>query len=423
MSEKNSILAKFIAYQQEKHLAEQQIMNQPQGCADCDMEHLKNGGEMIRRADGSYSQRGLWDNIRANKGSGKKPTKEMLEQERKIRAEYEMGGLAKFIEAGSVPVEPSSAPSPASAPAPTALSLEDQYMLTQQKYAEAQAALDAEKARIAELPAKLLANAKKKDQNNTPTRTDLAWIDEDNGRYFCSSHTCELLADSGYTVPSTYKEGDATYRAGQKFPLIPGNIQFAGLAPHLGFEPVDTPMPGDVTQELISRDEDYQGRPFKGGWMPAHSLIYSGTDKGTKMFYNAPGGARDKYDRTAIVRDPDTYKLQYYRYVGNTPKLKANAQTLAEQLAALKEQVNNQELTPVQSQVLSKYLQTAAPEAALTITATPMNIAEGYQAPEQVSPLKQMIERLTKRKASSNQQIAGTMRHGGTHGWLNNYIQ
>jgi hypothetical protein len=43
--------------------------------------------EMIKRADGSYSQRGLWDNIRANRGSGKKPTKEMLEQEKKIKKE------------------------------------------------------------------------------------------------------------------------------------------------------------------------------------------------------------------------------------------------------------------------------------------------------------------------------------------------
>jgi hypothetical protein len=34
-------------------------------------------GGMLKRADGSYSQRGLWDNIRANKGSGKKPTKAM----------------------------------------------------------------------------------------------------------------------------------------------------------------------------------------------------------------------------------------------------------------------------------------------------------------------------------------------------------
>lgn len=40
--------------------------------------------EMIKRKDGSVSQRGLWDNIRAKKGSGNKPTKEMLKQERKI---------------------------------------------------------------------------------------------------------------------------------------------------------------------------------------------------------------------------------------------------------------------------------------------------------------------------------------------------
>ena len=52
-----------------------------------------DGGEMIRRADGSYSKRGLWDNIRANKGSGKKPTKEMLEQERKIKSKMQFGGL------------------------------------------------------------------------------------------------------------------------------------------------------------------------------------------------------------------------------------------------------------------------------------------------------------------------------------------
>lgn len=47
----------------------------------------KDGKEMIKRADGSYSQRGLWDNIRANKGSGKKPTAQMLKQEKKIKAQ------------------------------------------------------------------------------------------------------------------------------------------------------------------------------------------------------------------------------------------------------------------------------------------------------------------------------------------------
>lgn len=47
--------------------------------------NLKAGGT-IKRADGSYSKRGLWDNIRANKGSGKKPTPAMLKQEKKIKA-------------------------------------------------------------------------------------------------------------------------------------------------------------------------------------------------------------------------------------------------------------------------------------------------------------------------------------------------
>ena len=41
--------------------------------------------QMIKRADGSKSQRGLWDNIRANAGSGKKPTPQMLKQEKKIK--------------------------------------------------------------------------------------------------------------------------------------------------------------------------------------------------------------------------------------------------------------------------------------------------------------------------------------------------
>jgi hypothetical protein len=41
--------------------------------------------KLMKRKDGSYSPRGLWDNIRANRGSGKKPTAEMLKQERKIK--------------------------------------------------------------------------------------------------------------------------------------------------------------------------------------------------------------------------------------------------------------------------------------------------------------------------------------------------
>lgn len=46
--------------------------------------------KMMKRADGSYSPRGLWDNIRANRGSGKKPTAQMLKQEKKIKAQEKM---------------------------------------------------------------------------------------------------------------------------------------------------------------------------------------------------------------------------------------------------------------------------------------------------------------------------------------------
>ena len=56
------------------------------------INHFVNGivdmaKQMIKRKDGSVSQRGLWDNLRANKGSGKKPTAQMLKQEKKIKSQ------------------------------------------------------------------------------------------------------------------------------------------------------------------------------------------------------------------------------------------------------------------------------------------------------------------------------------------------
>jgi hypothetical protein len=50
---------------------------------------MKSKLKMMKRADGSYSPRGLWDNIRANKGS-KKPTAAMLKQEKKIKSQEMM---------------------------------------------------------------------------------------------------------------------------------------------------------------------------------------------------------------------------------------------------------------------------------------------------------------------------------------------
>jgi hypothetical protein len=72
---------------------------------------LREGG-MIKRADGSYSKRGLWDNIRANKGSGKKPTPEMLKQERKINNEMAMGGYISEYQTGGTTPKPKPKPKP-----------------------------------------------------------------------------------------------------------------------------------------------------------------------------------------------------------------------------------------------------------------------------------------------------------------------
>ena len=39
--------------------------------------------ELLKRKDGSYSKRGLWDNIRENKGSGKNLLKQCFQKQKK----------------------------------------------------------------------------------------------------------------------------------------------------------------------------------------------------------------------------------------------------------------------------------------------------------------------------------------------------
>lgn len=48
----------------------------------------------------------LWNNIRANKGSGKKPTKQMLEQEAKIKAKYPDGGIKLKFDSSQNEIDP-----------------------------------------------------------------------------------------------------------------------------------------------------------------------------------------------------------------------------------------------------------------------------------------------------------------------------
>jgi hypothetical protein len=93
---------------QQQAMQEQMMEEMLMGAAQEDIQQgMMAMGGMIKRADGSYSQRGLWDNIRANRGSGKKPTKEMLSQEKKIRAaEKAYGGLVQYAPGGTVNNDP-----------------------------------------------------------------------------------------------------------------------------------------------------------------------------------------------------------------------------------------------------------------------------------------------------------------------------
>jgi hypothetical protein len=82
----NNFREEDVSFEPSKFLQSANAYQQGGEATLWNMIKMAQGGEMIRRADGHYSKRGLWDNIRANAGSGKKPTKQMLEQERKIKA-------------------------------------------------------------------------------------------------------------------------------------------------------------------------------------------------------------------------------------------------------------------------------------------------------------------------------------------------
>jgi hypothetical protein len=73
---KKDILIEFIKSEIIKHLNEAKKAKKKVG---------PTGKKLIKRKDGSYSEEGLWDNIRKNKGSGKAPTPEMKKQEKKIK--------------------------------------------------------------------------------------------------------------------------------------------------------------------------------------------------------------------------------------------------------------------------------------------------------------------------------------------------
>ena len=111
----------------QEEMAEGAASNPQEEAMEQPMEQPMAHGGMIKRADGSYSRRGLWDNIRANAGSGNEPTSEMLDQERKIRANayggmmnrYDLGGMPEVTPIGNT-LKPAGMATLPSAGMPTA---------------------------------------------------------------------------------------------------------------------------------------------------------------------------------------------------------------------------------------------------------------------------------------------------------------
>jgi hypothetical protein len=103
--EMTSSYAKELEYSKKKNELSNKFKKAKKDFDDKSKKKAKTGA-MIKRADGSTSQRGLWDNIRANKGSGKKPTAAMLKQEKKIKAKAQTGGSFGNVYTGPAKTNP-----------------------------------------------------------------------------------------------------------------------------------------------------------------------------------------------------------------------------------------------------------------------------------------------------------------------------
>ena len=144
---------------------------------------FKEGGEMIRRADGSYSPRGLWDNIRDNAGSGKKPTKQMLEQERKINS-MQFGGLIKAQTGKQVKSKP--------------LFSQSQIDLYNRLVAEKEAAEKEAAAKKLAAMREYYENRPHFSQNNSPREEPTPWVDPVLGRIDRENNQKYADSDGGF---------------------------------------------------------------------------------------------------------------------------------------------------------------------------------------------------------------------------------
>jgi len=203
-----------------------------------------NGGQMIRRADGSYSRRGLWDNVRENKGSGKKPTREMLEQEAKIRASMGYGGMYEY---GGIAYP---------------------YSLVNDRYFVTGGPTDPEDEKRRALAKKVveMANKRANSQNwvDIPENVRQAAQNRGEEAFGCIGGVCTVLNEAGAIPTVTWSNTDFAKRAKEfGFPNKGYGVK--------GFGNLEA---GDVLQHLQSLNN--QGKRY-----PSHAQIYLGKNEST----------------------------------------------------------------------------------------------------------------------------------------------
>lgn len=135
-----------------------------------------------------------------------------------------------------------------------------------------------------------------------------AWVDEHG--FGCNTYSCQIMRDSGVTIPQGTKDftmNGRTYTAGDKLPIIPGNAQFNSYAENLGFELQPKGTLPDDEGDLV-RGHMYNQGPGGAFSGSQHSLLSAGYgDDEIIDLYNNSGAVYSGYKPSKFRSDDVDY--------------------------------------------------------------------------------------------------------------------
>ena len=235
---------------------------------------------------------------------------------------------------------------------------------TQTSFDTANSNLTSEQARVKQVRAQIANTAEGHTNNpNYQTRASLSDIPEKD-RWFCNTHTCEILGDAGATVgeegiynlyPSKSRPEGRDYPAGSRFPLIPGNSTMDRYIDDAGFDYVTNPQRGDLIREQTIPSGETSIRT-------GHSMIYGGDrEDGTPIMYGS--GNRGGYNADRKFWDTGVKGYEYLRYVGDTAAVQNTADSASRQvqMARWLQQQDSNRVVPMEGRPATQ-IETSYPE-------------------------------------------------------------